>query len=180
MAKIRFINSRKDAQWSFTLNDGRIIEILPFGNTGMTIRFDTPFNLETLEIGKRVAYKPFTNKEGLPDDAPDGFTTLNNLVAQKMGKQTYCYDEYEIFLGRPKTMSAHRVARICNEFKKNGLNVTPQAILHNWDAWLGDFKSGYRDKENGYHLFSPCGCNDLRFSATTLDDRLDWQTTYIC
>ncbi len=181
MAKIRFINSRKDAHWSFTLKDGRIIEVLPFGeNAQFIIRFDTPFNLETLEIGEQPPYKPHPNKEGLPDDAPEGFTTLNNLIAQKLGKQTFCYDEFEIMLGRPKTLSAQRVARICNKFKKNGFNVTPQAILHNWDAWLGDLKSGYRDEKNGYHLFSPCGCNDLRFSASTIDNRLDWQTTYKC
>ena len=65
------------------------------------------------------------------------------------------------------------------EFKDNGLNVTKEAIMHNYQAWRFDEKSGYRDEENNYHLFSPCGCNPLSFRATTLHEKCaDWQHTY--
>lgn len=175
MEKIKFIKSRKDAQWSFLLNDGRLIEALSFD--GHLLRFDAPFSLETGEIIKREPEWPrFGN--GLPDYVPDGFTTLNNLHAEGLGKEVYCYEEYVVNLGSPDSLSKEQVRAVCDEFKKHGFNVTSQAVLHNFSCWLGDYKSGYRDEVNGYHLFSPCGCNDLSFTATTIDNRLDWQTTY--
>lgn len=177
MAKIKFIASKKDAQWSFRLNDGRLIEVMGFEK--FAIRYDTPFSLETGEVIERNPEWPRFG-DGLPDYVPEGYTTLNNLKAQGLGETVYCYDEYEIMAGWPKRMSKKRVKAICDEFKEHGFNVTPVAVMHNYEAWCRDYKSGYRDEENGYHLFSPCGCNELRFSATTLDDRMDWQNTYTC
>ena len=168
MKKLNFIKSRKDAQWSYQLNDGRIIEILSKEGKFL-IDFGTRFNLETGEI---YAYNA--------KDVPEGAVSLNDLVSAKAGRRLYCYDEGEVNLGRPRSMSAMRVASIVNKFKKQGFNVTPQAILHNWDAWLGDRKSGYRDEQNGYHLFSPCGCNPFSLRASSLEDCCkEWQTTYI-
>lgn len=70
---------------------------------------------------------------------------------------------------------------IIAEFKEHGFNVTKEALLHNYYAWCGDYKSGYRDDENGYHLFTPCGCNPLRFSCTSLEYGCKiWQKTYTC
>lgn len=57
---------------------------------------------------------------------------------------------------------------------------TREAVLHNFRAWSGDLKSGFRDDRNGYHLFTPCGCNPLSFRATSLEPELDWQKTYEC
>jgi len=68
--------------------------------------------------------------------------------------------------------------KIIAEFREHGFNVTVEALRHNYSAWLGDLKSGYRDEKNGYFLFTPCGCNPLSFRASSLDSRLDWQTTY--
>lgn len=65
------------------------------------------------------------------------------------------------------------------EFEANGFKVTEEAIAHNFNAWSGDYKSGYRDEENDYFLFTPCGCNQLRFEAMELIDGADYQTTYI-
>lgn len=68
---------------------------------------------------------------------------------------------------------------IFNFFQKKGVNVSMDAIIHNFYAWMSDFKSGYRDNENGYHLFSPCGCNPLSMRYTALDKSCeDWQITY--
>lgn len=68
---------------------------------------------------------------------------------------------------------------IMEEFAQEGFNVTWEALFHNYSAWLDDLKSGYRDEKNGYHLFSPCGCNPLSFRVSELrDDCSDWQTTY--
>lgn len=175
MKKIKFIASKNDAQWSFQLNDGRLIEILGFEN--FAIRYDTPFSLETGEIIERKSDWPRFG-DGVPDYVPEGYTTLNNLKAQGQGNTVYCYEEYDVNLGRPRSLSKKNVKAICDEFKEHGFNVTPQAVLHNYSCWMGDLKSGYRDEANGYHLFSPCGCNDLSFRATTIDNRLDWQTTY--
>lgn len=76
-------------------------------------------------------------------------------------------DEYEEF----------NINDVIKEFKDNGFNVTEEAIEHNFNAWKNDYKSGYKDEENGYFLFSACGCNPLRFNATELTGE-DWQETY--
>ncbi len=66
---------------------------------------------------------------------------------------------------------------IIAEFKANGFNVTEEALLHNYEAWQSDLKSGYLDEENGYFLFSACGCNPLYFYAEEINGK-DYQKTY--
>lgn len=56
--------------------------------------------------------------------------------------------------------------------------VIEDAIKHNFNAYLMDMKSGFRDEINGYHLFTPCCHNPLSFRLTTLNKNCDWQTTY--
>lgn len=71
------------------------------------------------------------------------------------------------------------VAAICALFKEHGFNVTAEAVEHNREAWSFDEKSGYRDEANGYHLFSPCGCNPFSVRAIELEDgTTDHLTTY--
>jgi hypothetical protein len=82
-------------------------------------------------------------------------------------KNAECCDNFEPF----------DVTEVIEEFKAHGFNVTEEAIMHNFDAWKNDLKSGYRDDENGYFLFTPCGMNALRFNATELVGE-DWQGTY--
>lgn len=77
------------------------------------------------------------------------------------------YNHYEEF----------NLEEVMKEFKTNGFNVTEEAIMHNLEAWKGDFKSGFKDVENGYFLFTPCGCNTLCFVACELTG-VDWQETY--
>lgn len=92
-------------------------------------------------------------------------------------------DEYEIFPKGFESDSQHPenlpYDEIIAELTENGYNVTRQALEHNYNAWLADYKSGYRDEENGYFIFTPCGCNNLYFNVTKLDDHFDWQYTYI-
>ena len=171
MAKIKFIASRKDAQWSFRLNDGRLIEILGFD--AFSIRYDTPFSLETGEIIERDPAWPVGY-------IPEGYTTLNKLKAQGLGDTVYCFDEYDVNMKFPRALSEKKIKAICNEFMEHGFNVTPRAVVHNFNNWLMGYKCGYRDEENGYHLFTPCGGNPFSLRATTLDDRVDWQATYFC
>ena len=171
MEKIKFVKTRNEAMWGYQLNDGRIID-------RTNLRYDTPFNLETGEIYEGDDLQR-TGKNGLPDDAPEGFTTLNNLNAQKLGHEVYCYDEYCINLGDKPKMGDKEINAIIAEFEEAGFKVTKKAILHNFYAWSGSLKSGYRDESNGYHLFTPCGGNPFSLSATTLHELCrDWQTTY--
>lgn len=78
----------------------------------------------------------------------------------------------------PFSKWAHKVV---TEFSRNGFpTVTEEAIRFNYNAWKRDFKSGYRDDNGEYHLFSPCGCNPLRFTATRLSKENEhWQKTYV-
>lgn len=66
---------------------------------------------------------------------------------------------------------------ILARFADAGFNVTEEALMHNYEAWRDDYKSGYLDKGNGYFLWSPCGCNPLMFRAERLNGR-DYQKTY--
>lgn len=133
-------------------------------------------NLETMEI----AIEP----RGIEPDAEFdalGWPTINDLVATGRVEARFPYKEYDIRFGNIRSMSSARVKRIVKEFRTNGFNVTDEAVMHNYNAWLCDHKSGYRDEENGYHLFSPCGCNPFSLRATTLyESCADWQTTYEC
>ena len=90
--------------------------------------------------------------------------------------------EYDIYLKDfPDATTVERpdLYAIQDEFYINGFDVTLEAIAHNYEAWCRDMKSGYLDKENGYHLFTPCGCNTLSFRASEYVGE-DWQTTYTC
>jgi hypothetical protein len=110
--------------------------------------------------------------------------TLNDLYQNgTMSKEGTCIErEHDITLSlaRYDELTDELINAVIDEFKANGLNVTYDAIMHNYKAWRGDFKSGYRDVINNYHLFSPCGCNPLSFRASSLHPKCaGWQETYI-
>ena len=171
MDKIKFVNTRFETMYGYQLNDGSIID-------RTNLRFDTPFNLETGEIYTGDDLQR-SGKNGLPDDAPEGFTTLNNLNAQKLGHEVHCYDEHYISLGYNPNFDVDVATSVAKSFNEHGFNVTVDAVMHNYNAWRHGMKAGYRDEGNGYHLFTPCGLNPLSFSATTLHDLCKgWQTTY--
>lgn len=109
--------------------------------------------------------------------------TLNDLYQNgTMPKEGTCIErEHDITLSlaRYDELTDELINAVIDEFKANALNVTYDAIMHNYKAWKGDFKSGYRDVINNYHLFSPCGCNPLSFRATSLHPKCaGWQETY--
>lgn len=106
--------------------------------------------------------------------------TINDLKG--VIKEGTCIEkQYDIFLPEKQNLSEQDFNDIQKEFAENGFSVTIQALKHNYQAWLCDEKSGYRDDENNYHLFSPCGCNPLSFRASSLHEQCkDWQQTYTC
>jgi hypothetical protein len=109
--------------------------------------------------------------------------TFNDLYANgTMGKEGTCIEnEYSVCFKRKYKLTEKDIDKLIKEFKKHGFNITKDAIMHNYDAWCVDMKSGYRDEVNNYHLFSPCGCNPLSFRASTLHPKCeDWQHTYVC
>lgn len=59
--------------------------------------------------------------------------------------------------------------------KKIGLDLPEEAFAENFDAWKNDYKSGHIYGD--FHIFSPCGCNPLRFSVS-LNVGLEWQKEY--
>lgn len=110
--------------------------------------------------------------------------TLNDLYRDGvLGKEGTCIEkQHRIdFSDRKRILTDRDIKKMIKEFKDNGLNVTREAIEHNYQAWKFDEKSGYRDEANGYHLFSPCGCNPMSFRASSLHPKCeDWQITYTC
>jgi hypothetical protein len=115
-------------------------------------------------------------------DLPD----LNQLIKEGKVRNATIYREHDIFLPEFKgsyeapPFTGEVVRKVIAEFAGHGFKVTRQALVHNFKAWYSDLKSGYRDDRNGYHLFTPCGCNPLSFRATSLEPELDWQKTYEC
>ena len=177
MAQLNFIQTRKDAQWGFQLNDGRIIELMDKEGK-LLFKYDTPINLETGEIGPEPPYTPSVKDR---EPFPEGFTTLNDLQKEGKGKTVYCFDCCDIDLGYPKTMTIRRALRLAREFSIQGFSVSSVAIMHNFEAWQRGQKSGYRDEKRGTHLFTPCGGNPFSLRATTLENCCrDWQKTYTC
>lgn len=171
MKELKIVTDRSECQWGYEVEKGRIIVICD-NDDKYPIRWDTKFNFKTGTV--------FDNDEEI-DHFDSGRTlTLNLLAANGIGREVHCYDEYDVNLGWIKDLSDKKVKEIRKEFAENGFHVTEEAIMHNYRCWKGDFKSGYRDNENGYHLFSPCGHNPFSLRATTLVKGLDWQDTYAC
>ena len=167
MKKIQFSDSRFLIQRGVQLEDGRIIVVVD-SNGKFLLRYEDPFDLST-----GVVYEP--------SDAPKNAMTLNKIIGANLGHDVFCYDEVSLKLGWIRTMNEKRIKKIQRYFANNGISITKEAILHNYNAWSLDLKSGYRDESNGYHLFSPCGCNPFILRVTNLVEICrDWQITYSC
>ena len=46
--------------------------------------------------------------------------------------------------------------------KEHGFSLPGKAFIHCFESWALDFKSNYH--HNGINVFTPCGCNKLRFT----------------
>lgn len=131
-----------------------------------------------LDLESMTVYTPADNLDSIP------FPDLNELVKDGLVLEKKAYRVHDIFLAAysnrftKRELTDERVDKIVREFKDHGFNVTKKAIRHNYEAWLSDFKSGYRDERRGYHLFTPCGCNPLSFRVSSLFEESDWQVTY--
>lgn len=58
-----------------------------------------------------------------------------------------------------EVFSASEAARMAKELY--GIEIPEAAFQHNLEAWQDDYKSGF--VAGDYFIFSPCGCNPLRF-----------------
>lgn len=112
------------------------------------------------------------------------YPTLNVLINNgDISEMKFPYTKIDCYLNDNESHSdiENIINFVQRYFQQFGYNVSREAIIHNYNAWKQDCKSGYLDKENGYHLFSPCGCNPLRFTLTSLHPTAaDWQITYCC
>ena len=172
--KIHFVKHRCETQRGIQLKDGRIVSLYDEDNI-FYLRYDHVLDLENGTLDDEV-----TAHEG-----EQGYEkTLNGLIAAGLAerKEVHCYDEVEysedVYPDTIKLTKA-KINAIVKFFKEKGYNVQSSAVEHNIFAWFSDEKSGYRDEKNGYHLFSPCGCNSLSIRLSTLHPLCeDWQTTY--
>ena len=185
--KIKFVDSRFDTQRGVQLNDGRIITLMD-ENEHLYLRYDCVLDLENGSFDPDVTAHWNDNEEEYKK-------TLNYLIQNKLAKEVQCYDKCDYntdiypndFIKSSKINDDEYVHKKVEQkakeiqmfFKANGYDVDRYGIEHNIYWWLADSKSGYRNEQKGYHLFSPCGCNPLSVRLTTLNDRCsDWQTTY--
>lgn len=144
------------------------------------ISYDTPINLKD---GTYLEYGEWDRYAKTPK-LPKGFVTINELKAKKKLLERSFTNEFQLVVRNYKNLFLKNgklsYARIRRIFKRHGFDVTDKALEHNYGCWRDDLKSGFRDEENGYHLFTPCGCNPLSFTATKLNGKCDyWQKTYI-
>lgn len=167
---VYFVSDRKETQRGVMLNDGRVISLFDKKNK-FYLRFDYQINLTEGVF--------FPTNEHI-----DGCVSLNDLLRNDEAVEVHCYDSVdydEDVYPCDKDFTGQDIADIKAYFNANGYNVTEEAISHQIKAWKCDMKSGYRDEENGYHLFSPCGCNPLSIRLSTLHHLCeDWQRTYEC
>lgn len=135
------------------------------------VKLDIPYYfLNRIDLDNMMLYS---------ENETDKYPTLNELTDEKKLFYKTGYTEVDKNF---KTYNPNRISikNIIKFFKKNGFNVTEEAIKHNLEAYKYDMKSGYRDEKNGYHLFTPCAHNPLSFRLTSLNKNCDWQTTYVC
>lgn len=166
---VKFAEDRSEVVRGVMIPDGRIVVLID--DNKYIMRYDAVFNLKT---GRIVKTKKADGKK---------YVSLNWYIQNRINlDDVQCFDEYNIAdLGYPTSLSDAKVNKIVRKFRAHGFNVTKEAVMHQYGAWNAGFKSGYRDDENGYHLFTPCGrCNEFALCASTLTDKVDWQTTYEC
>jgi len=62
-----------------------------------------------------------------------------------------------------KAVCLPKIAEIFRNIFK--VNVTAEELDHNFMAWRGDYKSQVITADKQFAVFTPCGCNDLSFTA---------------
>lgn len=133
------------------------------------LKLSIPYVFDSrIDLANMVIYKPFEN---------DTFPTIESIINSGKGKFKFGYETHSfVYTDEDPVINPLEVIEF---FKQFGFNVTEAAIIHNYFAWRQGCKSGFLDKENKYHLFTPCGGNYLRFTLTSLCPAADWQTTYM-
>lgn len=156
MRNIELIDNTNEVEYWFETKDGKKLK-LPYYFTNR------------VDLANLMLYA---------ETETDKFPTVNELVDNGELFVKYGYVKVE---KNYRTYNANRISipKAIAFFKKHGFNVTEEAIKHNLAAYRVDMKSGYRDEENGYHLFTPCGCNPLSLRLTSLNKNCDWQKTYV-
>lgn len=139
-----------------------------------------PLNLDYINYESRIN---LGDKTYCKYSGNSAFPTINELVRTKEIDEYSYAQEYSVNVEDRYVdkFTEKLVNKIVKKFQKHGFNVTKQAIMHNYEAYMVGMKSGYLDKENGYHLFTPCSLNPLSFRACQVDKHFeDWQITYCC
>jgi hypothetical protein len=153
-----------------------------FVNKDNTISF--PLNLEEIDYQTPISLSEGTYAEriGHFEYEPFNGVPLHELVKQGELTEYKYVKSFQVNLPKFEHCGIHPTKLpykdIIEEFEKQGFKVTRKAIKHNYEAWLVDTKSGYRDEKNNVFVFTPCGVNPLSFDVTNLDEHFDWQETY--
>jgi hypothetical protein len=157
-------------------NEAHFFEVIATGEKFALIPFDCKVD---------VATKQFCSI-GDAEYRRCQYPTINELVANGVIAKGQVYREYTVVVGvyacanrRDTTvLEEFNAEKIVEIFRDKGFVVEVEGIQHNYEAWRDDYKSGYRGEH--CHIFSPCGCNALRFEVSELHPACaDWQTTYI-
>lgn len=141
------------------------------------IDYDTRINLDTAEISNLWAW-PGMDKRKWP--------TFDELSRAGIVRECRPFIEVDM-CGITDWCSADGIVThnldvdgIIEFFAGHGFHITIEAIMHQWCAWLKDYKSAYRDEAHGYHLFTSCGHNTFNLHLSSLHPTAaDWQETYI-
>lgn len=165
---VLFVNDRSETERGVILPNGRIVSLFD-ENGKFYLNYDSKFSMTTGEI--------------LPEDTADeSAVCLNDFIRKgERLKEVYCYDRVDVDYTYPRSLTDKMIKNIKGKCATIGVNVTEEAIRHQFECWKYGWKSGYRDDANGYHLFTPCGGNPFSIRCTTLHVKCtDWQHTYMC
>ena len=167
MRKFQFLKEKE--YMAFELPNGKMVNVY-------ACKYDCKVDLknETFILSKDEEEYELSNLPKMEELVKQGIVKVVSCIENTFDIDNIYQDRFRV-----SSISEKKVQSLINKFKKNGFNVTREAIFHNFFCWLDDMKSGYRDEKNNYHLFSPCGCNPFSLRATTLHPKCaDWQTTY--
>ena len=157
-------------------NEVSFFEIVATGEKFAFISFDSKVDVVTKQFCSRgdFEYKKCQ------------YPTINELIANGVVKEGQAYREHTVVVGvyacanckDVTVVEEYNAEKIVEIFRDKGFVVELEGIQHNYSAWCADYKSAYRGEH--CHIFSPCGCNSLKFRVSELHPACaDWQTTYI-
>ena len=157
--------NKQDAKYDrwIETRDGRLVGYILHG---LTFR-------SKVEIGKEIR---IINPNDTLFYKDSNLPTVDELVECGVLLKKTTYEEYTVNCGKSPILD--KIDSICDDFKKHGLDITPEHIWLCYRQYIKGNSGGFRDEIKGYHLFMPHDENLIIMATTLSPQSSDWQATY--